>query len=49
MIYRETYLKTNFEILEVQEFTNTFWNFIRGNFPEQIRCFLNFILLVRFE
>ena len=34
------YLKTNFETLEVQDFTNIFWNFIRGGFPEQIPCFL---------
>ena len=34
------YLKTNFETLELQDFTNIFWNFIRGNFPEKIPCFL---------
>ena len=34
------HLKTNFETLEVQDFTNIFWNFIRGGFPEQIPCFL---------
>ena len=43
------YYETNSETLEVQDFTNTFWNFIRGNFPEQILCFLNFKLLARLE
>ena len=42
------YLKNNFETLEVQNFTNT-WNFKRGNFSEQIPCFLNFKLLACFE
>ena len=43
------YLKTNSEILEVEDFTNTFWNSKRGNFPEQMPWFLNFKLLARFE
>ena len=42
------YLKNNFETLEVQDFTNTFWNVKRGNFPEQILCFLNFKLFKDF-
>ena len=35
-IQGKKYLKNNFETLEVQNFTNTFWNFKRENFSEQM-------------